>query len=129
MHIIIFIFFISLFYSKGSQFHVEGKIFIYILPETLSNARTVLSIFISPISYYLLLPISTAKTQYRGHEGIRATDTQEEVQLRCLYTNARSMGNKQEELDVIVQSERNYKVAITETWWNGSHSWSAVMDG
>ena len=20
-------------------------------------------------------------------------------------------------------------VAITETWWNGLHSWSAVMDG
>ena len=69
------------------------------------------------------------ETPEYGHEGIRATATPKEAQLRCLYTNAHSMGNKQEELEAIVQSESYDIVAITETWWNDSHSWSAVMDG
>ena len=51
------------------------------------------------------------------------------VQLKCIYTNARSMGNKQEELEVIVQCTNYDLVAITETWWDHSHDWSAVMDG
>ena len=68
------------------------------------------------------------KTPEYGHEGIRATATQKEAQFRCFYTNARSMGNKQEELEAIVQLESYDTVAITETWWNDSDSWSAVMD-
>ena len=37
------------------------------------------------------------------------------IQLKCTYTNARSMSNKQEELEAIV-SQANYDlVAITET--------------
>ena len=70
-----------------------------------------------------------AETPEYGHEGIRATATPKEAQLRCLYTNARSMGNKQEELEAIVQLESYDTVAITETWWNDSHSCSGVMDG
>ncbi|KAJ7415620.1 hypothetical protein BTVI_37812 [Pitangus sulphuratus] len=46
-----------------------------------------------------------------------------------MYTNARSMGNKQEELEAIVQQESYDMVAITETWWDDSHDWSAAMDG
>ena len=64
-----------------------------------------------------------------GHEGIRATATQKEAQLRSFYTNVRSMGNKQEELEAIVRSESYDIVTIMETCWNDSHSWSAVMDG
>ena len=64
-----------------------------------------------------------------GQEGIKATATQKVAQLRCFYTNADSMGNKQEELEAIVWSESYDIVAIMETWWNDSHSWSAVMDG
>eukprot|EP00076_Gallus_gallus_P031631 XP_024997169.1 syntaxin-4-like [Gallus gallus] len=64
-----------------------------------------------------------------GHEGLRATATPKKAQLRCLYANARSMGNKQEGLEAIVQSESYDMVAITETGWDDSHSWSAVMDG
>ena len=37
------------------------------------------------------------------------------AQLRCVYTNARSMGNKQEELEAIVQQANYDLVAITET--------------
>ncbi|GAB0209890.1 hypothetical protein GRJ2_003454700 [Grus japonensis] len=51
------------------------------------------------------------------------------AQLKCIYTNARSTGNKQEELEAIVQLENYDIVAITETWWDDSHNWSAAMDG
>ena len=51
------------------------------------------------------------------------------TRLKGIYTNARSMSNKKDELEVIV-SQANYDlVAITETWWDHSHDWSAVIDG
>ena len=52
-----------------------------------------------------------------------------EAQLKCVYTNARSMGNKQEESETTVQQASYDLVAITETWWDHSHDWSAAMDG
>ncbi|GAB0205541.1 hypothetical protein GRJ2_003019700 [Grus japonensis] len=39
------------------------------------------------------------------------------------------MGNKQEELEAIVQQGSYDLVTITETWWDNSHDWSAAMDG
>jgi len=51
------------------------------------------------------------------------------AQLKCIYTNARSTGSKQEELEAIVQQDSYDLVAITETWWDRSHDWNAVMDG
>jgi len=51
------------------------------------------------------------------------------AQLKCIYTNTRSMGNKQEELEAIVQHDSYDLVAVTETWWDDSHDWSAAMDG
>ena len=51
------------------------------------------------------------------------------MQLKCIYTSAHSMGNKQEELEAIVR-EANYDlVAIMETWWDCYHSWSVAVDG
>ena len=47
------------------------------------------------------------------------------TQIKCIYTNACSTGNKQKDLEVIV---RHDLVAITETWWDHSHNWSAAMD-
>ncbi|PKU41110.1 hypothetical protein llap_8580 [Limosa lapponica baueri] len=53
------------------------------------------------------------------------------AQLKCFYTNARSMGNKQEELEAVVQQE-NYDVhprmGSTEMWWDDSHNCSAALD-
>ncbi|XP_065409830.1 uncharacterized protein LOC135972960 isoform X1 [Chrysemys picta bellii] len=49
--------------------------------------------------------------------------------LKCLYTNARSLGNKQGELEVLAQSGNYDAIGITETWWDNSHDWSTVMDG
>ncbi|KAK4805287.1 hypothetical protein QYF61_004852 [Mycteria americana] len=56
-------------------------------------------------------------------------ETRTTAQLKCLYTNAHSMGNKQEELEAIVHQENYDMVAITEMWWDDSHNWSAAMDG
>ena len=41
--------------------------------------------------------------------------------LKCLYTNASSMGNKQDELDDLI--------AVTKTCYDSSHDWNAVMEG
>ena len=73
--------------------------------------------------------LMSVETPECGHEGVRVTSTCTETKFRCLYTNARSMGNKQEELEAIVCLESYDIVAITETWWNDSHSWSEVMEG
>ncbi|GAB0203090.1 hypothetical protein GRJ2_002774600 [Grus japonensis] len=39
------------------------------------------------------------------------------------------MGNKQEELEVCVWLQGHDLITITETWWDSSHDWTAVMDG
>ena len=51
------------------------------------------------------------------------------AQLKCIYTNAYSMGNNQEDLEAIVQQENVDIAAISETWWDGSHNWGATLDG
>jgi len=51
------------------------------------------------------------------------------AQLKCIYTNAHSMGDKQEELEAIVQQDSYDLVAITETWRDDSDDWSAAMHG
>uniref|UniRef100_K7EWV1 Endonuclease/exonuclease/phosphatase domain-containing protein n=1 Tax=Pelodiscus sinensis TaxID=13735 RepID=K7EWV1_PELSI len=49
--------------------------------------------------------------------------------LRCLYTNARSLGNKMEELELLVQEVKPDIIGITETWWNTRHDWSTGIEG
>ncbi|KAK4822638.1 hypothetical protein QYF61_018590 [Mycteria americana] len=75
----------------------------------------------------------TLEAPENGHVGIRASPPKKVsgsiAQLRCIYYNTRSMGNKQEELEAIVQQENYDIVAITETRWDDSHNWSAAMDG
>ena len=51
------------------------------------------------------------------------------AQLKCIYANAHSMGNKQEELEAIMQQAGYDLVSIRETWWDHSHEWSAAMPG
>jgi len=55
--------------------------------------------------------------------GVRST-----AQLKCIYTNASSMGNKQEELEAIVQQDNYNLVAITEMWCYDSNDWSDAID-
>ena len=51
------------------------------------------------------------------------------AQLKCLYTKARSMGNKQEELEAMVQLENYDLIAITDMWWDKSHKQNTGMEG
>ena len=44
------------------------------------------------------------KTVYKSHK------------LWCLHTNARSIRNKQEELEILVQEGKFYLIGITYTW-------------
>ncbi|KAK4817905.1 hypothetical protein QYF61_002388 [Mycteria americana] len=60
------------------------------------------------------MPVKCLKAR-KGCSSMKETQTT--AQLKCLYTNARSMGNKQEELEAIVHQENYDMVAITETWW------------
>jgi len=39
------------------------------------------------------------------------------------------MGNKQEELEICVQSHGHNLMEITETWWDSLLDGNAVMDG
>ncbi|KAK4813002.1 hypothetical protein QYF61_004178 [Mycteria americana] len=72
----------------------------------------------------------TPVKRLKAHKGCSSLkETRVTAQLKCLYTDARSMGNKQEELGAIVHQENYDMVAITETWWGDSHNWSAAMDG
>ncbi|RMC19052.1 hypothetical protein DUI87_03656 [Hirundo rustica rustica] len=50
------------------------------------------------------------------------------AQLKCMYTNAHSMSNKQEELEAMVQQQSCDVVTITEMWWDESHSWCTALD-
>lgn len=36
--------------------------------------------------------------------------------MKCIYTNAHSMGNKHEELEAIEQQKNHDMVALMETW-------------
>ncbi|GAB0180798.1 hypothetical protein GRJ2_000545100 [Grus japonensis] len=51
------------------------------------------------------------------------------AQLKCLYVNAWSMGDKQEELETCVCLQGCDLIGITETWWDSSYDWSVGMEG
>ena len=76
--------------------------------------------------------LETAEAPQNGHIGIRASPPKKLVgsivQLKCIYTNACSMSNTQEELEAIVQQENYDILAVTETWWDDSHNWSVAMN-
>lgn len=51
------------------------------------------------------------------------------AQLKCLYTNASSVGNKREELETVVHLENLDLIAITEIQWDDLHNWNTMMKG
>jgi len=66
----------------------------------------------------------------KGKKGCSAMKvTRPTAQVKFLYTNASSMGNKQEELEAIMLLESYDPIAITETWWDESHDWNVALDG
>lgn len=48
--------------------------------------------------------------------------------MKCIYTDAHDMGNKQEKLEANSQQENYDIVAITETWGDDLHNPSAARD-
>jgi len=54
--------------------------------------------------------------------------TRPTAQMKCLYTNARSMGNKQKEVEATVLPESYDPIALTGTWWDESHDWSVTIN-
>ncbi|GAB0175367.1 hypothetical protein GRJ2_000001900 [Grus japonensis] len=77
--------------------------------------------------------LETTEVPENGHIGIRASPPKKVAgsiaQLKCIYTNGCSLGNKQEELEAIVQQENHDIISIMETWWDDSHNWSAAVNG
>lgn len=53
--------------------------------------------------------------------------TRPAAQMKYLYNNACSLGNKQEDLPAPVLLENHDIVVITETWWDDSHSWNVAI--
>lgn len=48
--------------------------------------------------------------------------------MKCFYTNARSMGSKQKELETAVHLENYDLTAITQTWWDDSRNWNTMIE-
>ena len=61
-------------------------------------------------------------------EGSSEKATRPIAKLKCLYTNERSMGNKQEELETVTQLGKYGQIAIMETWWDESHDWNTLIE-
>ncbi|GAB0209472.1 hypothetical protein GRJ2_003414300 [Grus japonensis] len=76
---------------------------------------------------------TNTETSIKSLKGIPATPASQSAslgaQLKCLYANACSMGNKQEELETCTHLQGYDLIGITETWWDGSYDWSVGMEG
>lgn len=72
---------------------------------------------------------STGLTREEPGGTILELGVRQMTRLKCTYTNARSMSNKQEELEAIVHQANYDLAAVTETWWDCSHDWSVEIDG
>ena len=55
-------------------------------------------------------------------EGSSEKATRTVAKLKCLYTNVRCMGNKQEKLETMAQFGKYDLVATNETWWDECHN-------
>lgn len=51
------------------------------------------------------------------------------TQLKCIYANARSMRNKEEELEMYICLKGHDLIGIIEIWWVSSSDWSVGMEG
>ena len=75
---------------------------------------------------------ANSQTAVKHLEGIKVCSSEKvtwlTAQLKCLYTNSDSMGNKQE-IEATMLLESYDLIAITETWWDESHDWNAAIDG
>lgn len=78
---------------------------------------------------YLLWPLKNKVKKREESLPWEGSSTSQHLtfQLKCLHTKAYSMGNKQEEVESMVQVENYELIAIKETWWNESHEWNTTL--
>jgi len=82
----------------------------------------------------MLMPLPPAREQVRPTRTASSLaasqdEKQKSNRLECMYTNACSLGNKQEEMELIILSESYDTIGITETWWDNSYLWRIAMGG
>ncbi|KAK4833030.1 hypothetical protein QYF61_027412 [Mycteria americana] len=84
-----------------------------------------------PHTSYASVPLTLLVTHSWAHSSYT---TQYALTIPCCKAKyegklrVSSTGNKQEELEAIMQLENYDIVAIMETWWDDLHNWSAAMD-
>lgn len=67
---------------------------------------------------------------YRGSSHtFSAKSAQISALMKCLYADAHTIGNKQEELEVCMQLQGCSLIRITRMWWVTSHNWSVSCHG
>lgn len=49
--------------------------------------------------------------------------------LKCMFTNARSLASKMGELEALVLEEQIEVVGVAETWLDSSHDWAVNIQG
>jgi len=49
--------------------------------------------------------------------------------LVCKYTNAQSLGNKQDKLEAILRMDDIDMMGITEMWWDPTQDWNVNVEG
>ncbi|CAJ0960820.1 unnamed protein product [Ranitomeya imitator] len=52
-----------------------------------------------------------------------------ERNIKCMYTNARSLANKMDELELMLLEHNYDMVGISETWLDESHDWAVNLQG
>jgi len=66
----------------------------------------------------------------KGNKGCSSVKvTLPTAQMKCLYMNTNSMGNKQEELEATMLLGSYDLTVLIETWWDESHDWSVAISG
>jgi len=73
------------------------------------------------------------ETQVKYLKGIKELSSKNlsrpAAQIKCLYTNACSLGNKWEKLEATVLLENSDTTVVSKTWWDNSHDWSVAING
>jgi len=79
-------------------------------------------------SHFRKKQVKTSELSQRTLGGLLQEGDLTNSDLKCLYTNACSMGNKQEEMETVVQLENYDIIAIRERWWDKSYNWSTLTE-
>lgn len=71
-----------------------------------------------------MVPFEGSNTNRNIYAAPRSTEALG-AHLKCLYTSAWTMRNKQDELEVSILSYSYDIIGISETWWDETQHWTA----